>query len=293
MSADSNVPGRWVEENHDDQYRFGFRVTKELFSGQSDFQKVEVVETAGHGKMLLNDGLVMVSERDEFVYHDMMAHVPLFTHPDPKRVLVIGGGDGGTAREVLRHPYVEHCRMVEIDDMVVESCRQHIPLTSSVFDHPKLQLDIADGVKFLAETDEKYDVILIDSTDPIGPAAPLFGTDFYKNVYRALTDEGIVVAQAENGFYEQEAQVALVKIVSELFPICRLYNYSNLTYPGGLWSFLLSSKKFHPVKDFVPDRVTSSGLDFKYYNEDIHRASFAQPSFIRKAVAPYLKDGAQ
>ena len=154
----------YVEEKMEDKYALKFKVNKVLFSGKSPFQTVDVVETELLGKMLLNDGLIMVTEKDEFVYHDMIAHVPMFTHPNPKKVLVIGGGDGGTAREVLRHKGVERCVMVEIDEMVVNACKEHIPQTSSALSDPRLELIIGDGIKYVKETKEKFDVILVDST---------------------------------------------------------------------------------------------------------------------------------
>jgi len=256
-----------------------YDLVETLYSGKSEFQHVNVVRTKGHGVMLFLDGLVMVSERDEFVYHDMITHVPLFIHPNPTRVLIIGGGDGGTAREVLRHASVTRCCMVEIDGMVVDLSKKFLPQTACAFDHPNLELHIDDGVRFLAETEEKFDVILVDSTDPIGPAAPLFNKTFYRNVHRALAPDGIVVSQGESPFYESKAQKSLLEIISGEFELAHLYNYSNLTYPGGLWSFILGSKGRRPVLDFDRDRVKASGLDFKYYTPEIHRAAFALPKF--------------
>jgi spermidine synthase len=279
----------WVVEQHSQFFMIGYRVKKHLFSGQSDFQKVDVYETEGHGKLLMNDNLAMVSDRDEYIYHEMMAHIPLFTHPHPKRVLVIGGGDGGTAREVLRHTSVESVRMVEIDKMVVDASKEFIPVTASCLSDERITVDINDAVKFVAETNEKFDVVMVDSTDPIGPATPLFGIDFYKNIYKILEDDGVVVSQGESPFYEQPMQVKLMSIVSELFPITSLYNFTNLTYPGGLWSFTFASKKFHPLKDFNRERVLESGIDFRYYNEDLHSACFALPSFMRNSLRSYIK----
>ncbi|RME14620.1 MAG: polyamine aminopropyltransferase [Bdellovibrio sp.] len=287
MSSFSEI---WVEEKHRDFLKQSYRVEKVLFSGKSPYQSVDIVETRGHGKMLLNDGLVMISEKDEFVYHDMIAHVPLFVHPAPKKVLVVGGGDGGTAREVLRHKEVETCWMVEIDEMVVEACRRFIPQTASCLEDPRLNLKIEDAVKFMETTEEKFDVILVDSTDPIGPAQPLFGKEFYQNVFRALTEDGIVVSQAESSFYEQEAQGSLLQILNETFPLVMLYNFNNLTYPGGLWSFSFASKGLHPLKDFQSNRVKSSGLEFSYYNEEIHRAAFALPEFVKKQVGKWVQN---
>ena len=249
-----------------------------------------MVETEQLGNMLLNDGLIMCTEKDEFVYHDMIAHVPLFVHPNPKKVLVIGGGDGGTAREVLRHPGVEKCVMVEIDKMVVDASIAHLPITSSVFDNPKLELHIDDGLKFVKETKEKFDVVLVDSTDPIGPAQPLFGEEFYQDIYHCLSDDGIVVSQGESPFYEVPMQKKLMGIINKIFPISTIYNFSNLTYPGGLWSFTFASKKYHPINDFNPDRVSSFNGEFKYYNQRIHSGAFAIPSFMAKELEGLIKD---
>ncbi|REL30014.1 polyamine aminopropyltransferase [Thalassotalea euphylliae] len=281
----------WVEEKFEDFLGLKFKVEKVLFSGKSEFQTVDVVETKGHGKMLLNDGLIMVTERDEFAYHDMITHVPLFVHPNPKNVLVIGGGDGGTAREVIRHPSVEKCTMVEIDGMVVDACKAHIPQTAGALDDPRINLIIGDGVKFVQETNEKFDVIIVDSTDPIGPAQPLFGEAFYRDVFSCLTDDGIVVSQGESSWYALEIQQSLLKVLNAVFPNNYLYSFSNLTYPGGLWSFTFASKKYHPVNDFNPARVAESGLDFDYYNAALHSAAFALPSFAQKGLAGLICNG--
>ncbi len=287
------MPNKFVTERNDKNFfSVNYDITETLFSARSEFQKVEVVNTKGHGKMLLNDDLVMITERDEFVYHDMITHVPLFVHPSPKKVLVIGGGDGGTAREVLRHKSVEKCDMVEIDGLVVEACRKFITQTADgMNESPRFTLFIDDGVKFVRETKEKYDVIIVDSTDPIGPATPLFGIDFYRDVYNCLSDNGIVVSQGESPFYNTDTQQAMSKILSELFSIVRYYNFTNLTYPGGYWSFSFASKKLHPTRDFDRTRVLKSGLKFKYYNEDLHSAAFQLPSFQRESIGAFLKDG--
>ena len=280
----------WIVEKNEDGFQISYLVKERLLCGQSDFQKVEVVETAGHGKMLFNDDLAMLSERDEFIYHDMITHVALFTHPNPKRVLVVGGGDGGTAREVLRHENVEYCKMVEIDALVVEACQKHIPQTSAVFQNQKFDLLIEDAVKFMAETDEKFDVILVDSTDPIGPAQPLFGSEFYSNVNRVLNDDGIVISQGESPFYDQDMQKTMLTVLGQFFPKVMIYNFTNMTYPGGFWSFTFASKKYHPIKDFDPKRVQDSGIKFQYYNEELHKGCFALPQFMKENLKGLIKE---
>jgi len=281
----------FIEEAYKEGVTLRFAVKEKLFNQQSEFQKVEIVESTHHGRMLFNDDCAMLSERDEAIYHEMIAHVPLFLHPNPKRVLVIGGGDGGTAREVLRHPNVEKCVMVEIDSVVVEGCRQFIPSTAKVFSNPRLELIIGDGVQFMQEDQSKFDVILVDSTDPVGFAQPLFGPEFYGNVLKRLNQNGIVVAQGETPFYEPESQQALLKILGQFFKVVKPYNFTNMTYPGGLWSFFYASNKIHPIKDFKSANVIASKLDFFYYNESIHSAAFSLPSFMKQKLYSVIKEG--
>ncbi len=277
----SLIPDIWVTEKHQDATAMSFRVKQVLFSEQSPFQHVCVVETQSLGKLLLNDGMTMVSEADEFVYHEMIAHVPLFAHPHPRKVLIIGGGDAGTAREVLRHKYIEKCIMVEIDEAVVRACKEHIPSVSCALNDPRLSVIIDDGVKYIAQTQEKFDVILIDSTDPIGPAQPLFGEAFYSDIAAHLEPEGIVVSQAESVFFGKELQESLLKILRKTFQHLYLYNYSNLTYPGGLWSFSFASQSSKPFPEGLAKKIEQSQLSFKYYNPNIHRGSFCLPNFQR------------
>ena len=289
MSDRPNGQTDWFEEKHEDYMKLSYKIKKSLFSGKSEFQQVDVIENEGFGKMLFNDELVMVSERDEFVYHDMISHVPLFTHPNPKRVLVIGGGDGGTVREVIRHKTVEFCHLVEIDSFVVDSCKEHIPQTSAALADERVKVSIDDGVKYMAETEDKYDVIIVDSTDPIGPSQPLFGKEFYDNVSRVLTENGIVVSQCESPFFYPEMQKKLTGILSQVFERVHLYNYANITYPGGLWSFSFASKGICPLGDFDAGRVGKSGLEFGYYNSETHKAAFCLPEFQKRNLIETLK----
>ncbi|MFA5139823.1 MAG: polyamine aminopropyltransferase [Elusimicrobiota bacterium] len=278
--------GRWIDEEYQGVLRTGFRVRRRLFKGQSRFQEVEVLETAGHGRLLLIDGMTMVSERDEFVYHEMIAHVPLFVHPKPRRVLVIGGGDGGTVREVLRHRGVTRCVLVEIDSLVVEAARRHLPGTSSALSSRRAQVLIEDGVRFVHETDDRFDVVIVDSTEPFGPARELFGRSFYRDVRRVLTDGGIVVSQAGSPFYELGTLRRLSRNLRSSFPVVAPYLFTNLTYPGGLWAFTFASKGLRPVDDFKPARVKAARLPLRWYNAEIHKAAFALPTFVRRGLVP-------
>ncbi len=280
----------WVEERHRDYYGTRFRCKKVLFSGKSKYQHIDVIETKGHGRMLLNDGIVMLSEKDEFVYHEMMAHIPLFIHPQPEKVLIIGGGDGGVAREVLRHKSITQCVLVEIDKMVVDVSKQYFPDIACSFTDSRLQLNIQDGVQFVKETNQKFDVVLVDSTDPLGPAKPLFSEKFYKDVSIMLEEDGILVVQAESPFFEIETQKFILQSLKSIFPLISLYNYSNTVYPGGLWSFAFASKKYHPIKDFKKEKVKQTNWNLSYYNECVHLAAFSQPEFVKRELKDFLQD---
>ncbi|MDE0092214.1 MAG: polyamine aminopropyltransferase [Oligoflexia bacterium] len=269
-------------ENHKNIIKIGIPYKKKLFEKNSKYQNVKVIETEGFGNMLINDNIVMTCERDEFVYHEMITHVPLFSHPHPKDVLIIGGGDGGTAREALKHKNIK-CTMVEIDSLVITACKKHLKKTACSFNNPKLNLQVEDGANFIKKFSSAFDVILVDSSDPVGPSSVLFGNTFYNNVFKALKKEGILIAQAGNSFYDLNNQKSALKICKKLFKRAGFYNYSNLTYPAGPWSFLFASKGVHPVKNFKPERVKKSKIKFRYYNPDIHISSFSQPEFVKKA----------
>lgn len=283
-----NALDLWVKETHQDSVALSFKVEDTLFTGKSPFQQVDVVKTKGHGAMLLNDGIIMVSERDEYVYHEMIAHVPLFVHPNPSRVLVIGGGDGGTVREVVKHQNVSRAVMVEIDEMVVNACREHMPSVSYALDDPRVELIIGDGVKYVESTDETFDVVLIDSTDPIGPAAPLFDRQFYQNVAALLAEDGIMISQAESPFYDYKIQSAMLANQRPFFNRLYMYTFTNLTYPGGLWSFGFGSKARCPLTDFDRNRVMAADIATRYYTPDIHIAAFMLPKFVQQNLSDML-----
>ncbi len=287
MAANSGLE-LWVYDVHKDLSCLGLKLVKTLFSGKSRFQQVDVVESKGLGRVLLNDGLFMLSEADEFIYHEMIAHVPIFVHPRPERVLIIGGGDGGTAREVLKHPQIRRVVMVEIDEMVVKASREYLPSLSCAFDDPRLEIKIENGVRYIAETKESFDIILVDSTDPVGPATPLFDTEFYRNAARVLSSDGILISQAESPFYDKDIQRSMFANQRPFFKKLHLYLFANMTYPGGLWGFGFASKGLCPIRNFDAKKVGSSEINFRYYNENIHRAAFALPTFIAESLGNIL-----
>jgi len=259
-------------------------VKESLFQGQSEYQTLQVLETYDFGRILLLDGLVMLTERDEFVYHEMITHVPLNSHPGPKRVLVIGGGDGGTVREVLKHPQVREVTLVEIDRMVVEVSRQYLPGVSAGLDDPRTRIFYQDGVEFVAgEPPGSYDAILVDSTDPVGPAQALFSEDFFRDCFKALSPEGVFVTQSESPFQHLSFMVDTHRCMGKVFPGPSFYLAPVPTYPGGTWSFLLASKA---DSGSFPRRRDGANLPTRYYNRGIHMACFEIPRFLEEAMAP-------
>jgi spermidine synthase len=276
----------WYTEKHTENAGITLQVTKSLFSGKSEFQQLDIVETIEYGRMMLLDGLVMVTERDEFVYHDMITHPALFVHPDPKKVLVIGGGDGGTIREIMKHKGVEEAVLCEIDGLVIEKSIELLPSMACDINgsNPRVKLHVDDGIAYIRDHQDAFDLILVDSTDPIGPAEGLFEKDFYRMVSGALKEDGIMVAQSESPFYHGEIQKNMYRNLRAVFPIVEMYQAFIPTYPSGFWSFAFASKEYHPVKDFDRERAKNRGFYTKYYNEDLHLGAFMLPTFARENI---------
>jgi spermidine synthase len=224
------------------------KVLQTLYREVSPFQEILVLDTELFGRMLVLDGAIQVTVADEFAYHEMLAHVPICSHPAPGSVLIIGGGDGGCAREVLRHRQLQSITQVEIDRRVVEVCRQYLPELASSFDNPRLELRFEDGIEFVKNQEACYDVILVDAPDPVGVAAGLFRHDFYESIYRALRPDGIFAIQTESPFFNKDLISQVYQDVSSIFPIAELFLANVPTYPSGLWSFTLGSKRYDPAR---------------------------------------------
>ena len=261
-----------------------------VFREKSPFQTVEIFDTFEYGKMLAVDKMVMCTENDEKAYHEMIIHVPMVVNPEVKNVLVIGGGDGGSVREILRYPQVETVTMVEIDEAVVRASRKYLPSLSSGFDDPKLDLIINDGIKYVREApDASFDMIVVDSSDPVGPSEGLFSAAFYKDVYRCLRPGGVLTAQSESPRFNQGAFVDLNRCLKGIFSPEQVFCYLAFipTYPTGMWSFSYCTKGgCHPLNDFEEARSQkiAQEFDLQYYNSGIHRASFCLPTFIDKML---------
>lgn len=270
----------WFTERQSENLSIGLRIEKTVHSEQTEFQGMDVVETYQYGRMLVLDGCVMTTDKDEFVYHEMLAHVPLHTHPNPKKVLVIGGGDGGIIREVVKHPSVEKAVLAEIDGRVIEISKQYFPQIACELDNPRVDVQVADGIKHVVDHPNEYDVILVDSTDPIGPAVGLFAKEFYQSVHRALKDDGLFVAQTESPFNNADLIRRVNEDVRDLFPETHLYLAFVPTYPTGMWSFTMGSKQYNPLN--APAECRVQGL--KYYTPQLHRGAFALPRFVEELV---------
>ena len=276
----------WFSELHTPYVKFSIQIDKQLHSEQTEFQRIDIFESKEFGRMMVLDGYVMLTEKDEFIYHEMIVHVPMAVHPNPKRVLIIGGGDGGTARELLRYKNVESVDLVEIDERVVDISRKYLPQTACSFDDERLHCYFEDGLKFIRHCDNEYDLIIVDSTDPFGPGEGLFTKEFYGNCYKALKEDGIMVNQHESPFYDEDAfamQRAHQRIVKS-FSISRVYQAHIPTYPSGHWLFGFASKKYHPVLDFDAKKWNALGLKTRYYNANLHNASFALPNYVEELM---------
>lgn len=274
---------KWFTEKHSETINFSIKISKTLYSAQTKFQKLEVFENLELGRFFTLDDYLMISEKDEFIYHDMIVHVPMAVHPKAQRILVIGAGDGGTVRELCRYPDVNHIDMVEIDEEVVTVCKKYFPNSTVSLDDPRVHLFFMDGLAFVAAKKNEYDIIIVDSTDPFSVGEGLFTTSFYQDCYAALKEDGILVNQHESPFYKQyqkNMQRAHQRI-KETFPIAKVYQAFIPTYASGHWLFGFASKKYDPLLDVDFKRWTALGLETKYYNPELHLGSFALPNYVK------------
>lgn len=276
----------WYTEEHTENVRFSIKVKNLLYTGQSPYQKIDVFDSEEFGRFLTLDGLMMLTEKDEFIYHDMIVHVPMAVNPNIKRVLVIGGGDGGTVRELTRYETIESIHMVEIDKQVVDVCREYLPQTAGKLDDPRVELFFEDGLKFIRSHVDEYDLIIVDSTDPFGPGEGLFTREFYGNCYKALKEDGIMVNQHESPYYTYyiNSMKRAHKRIKEFFPIAKVYQAHIPTYPSGYWLFGFASKKYDPIKDLKEEEWNKLGLKTKYYNTELHRGAFAIPNYVKELL---------
>lgn len=274
----------WFTELHTPHFGITFRVKEQLIWKQTPYQTIQIFDTYEMGRMLVLDGLVMVSDRDESAYHEMLVHVPMHTHPHPREVLIIGGGDGGSLKQVIKHPSVEKVVQVEIDREVVELCRKYFPSLTSAYDHPKVQLIFQDAVEFVRQSSELFDVVIVDGSDPIGPAIGLFQEEFFGNIYRILKPQGLVSGQIGSPFLNEERVKKIARLLKTIFTDRAIYLVQTPTYLPGIWALFLASKEQNIVFDTQSVRCITFDPPLKYYNKDIHMGSFMLPQYIMDLV---------
>jgi len=251
----------WYTEEHTKNVRFSIKVDKQLVSVKSDFQRIDIFESQEFGRFLTLDGFMMLTEKDEFIYHEMITHVPMAVNPKAKKILVIGAGDGGTVRELVKYEHIERIDMVEI-------------------------VYYEDGLKFVRSKANEYDIVIVDSTDPFGPGEDLFTREFYGNCFNALKEDGILVNQHESPYYEADAKATARanKQLKAVFPFATVYQLHIPTYPSGHWLFGFASKKYNPVEDLKADEWNKFGIETRYYNTELHKGAFALPNYVKDLI---------
>ncbi len=278
----------WFSEQLHANYQLRLLVTKTLFQEKTEHQDLQIFENPVFGRVLTLDGIVQTTEGDEFIYHEMLAHVPILAHGQAKRVLIVGGGDGGMLKQTLRHKGLA-TTLVEIDPGVIDLCRKYLPaIGENIFASPGARVIIADGAKYVADTDDKYDVIIVDSTDPLGPGEVLFSAEFYKDCKRCLEPGGILVTQNGVPFLQKAELTNSYRRLRPLFKDVSFFLAPVPTYAGGFmafgWATDDEAARKQPVA-VITERFTKSGFSTRYYNPEIHVASFALPNYVRALMA--------
>lgn len=273
----------WYTDQHTKDVRFSIKVEEQLAHRKSYYQTIDLLKTNAYGKILVLDGELMITEKDEFIYHEMIVHVPMAVHPHVKNVLVIGGADGGSVRELTKYQTIENIDMVEIDKEVVEVCREHFPETSCKLSDPRVHVTFDEGLRFVRPIKDTYDLIIVDCADPYGPAEGLFTKEFYGNCFKALKKDGILINQHESPYYEDHAKSVMLahKNIVSSFPYSTVYQCHIPSYPSGHWLFGFASKMYEPVKDINDDRWNNLHIDTRYYNTDLHRGAFYIPNYVK------------
>lgn len=272
----------WYSEFHTGNVKLSVRINRQLFSGESEFQRIDVFESEEFGRFVALDGEIVFSDKDEFIYDEMVTHVPMTVHPNVKNVLIIGGGDGGVARELIHYPQIESIDVVESDKMFVDVCAEMFPDIAQGLKDERVNIYYEDGLRFLRNKKARYDLIINDSTDPLGHTEGLFTKEFYGSCYKALRDDGIMVYQHGSPFYDED-EVECRKMhrkVFRSFPVSRVYQAHIPICPSGYWLFGFASKKYHPLEDFRPERFDNLNIETWYYTTNLHRGAFMLPKYV-------------
>ena len=276
----------WFTENYCPDARFSMRVERQVYSAKSRFQQIDVYDTPAFGRVLVLDGCLMLTEKDEFIYHEMIVHPAMAVKPDIKSVLVIGGGDGGCIRELCKYDSIEKIDLCEIDREVIKVCREFLPQTALRMDDIRAELHIADGLKFVRRQKEAYDLIIVDSTDPFGPGEGLFTREFYGNCLSALTADGILINQHESPYYPEDALACqrAHRQLHAVFGKAFVYQAHIPTYPSGHWLFGFASKSGRNPRAFDGEGWDALGIKTRYYNTELHKGSFALPNYVKEML---------
>ncbi len=282
----NNFPDIWYSDNQTKNVKISIRIDKQIYSTESDFQRIDVFESPAYGRFLTLDGDILFSEADEFIYNEMVVHVPLAVHPNVRRVLIIGGGDGGVARELTAYPEIERIDVVEPDERFVEICREYFPDSAKGFEDERVQVYYQDGLRFLRGRSDEYDLIINDATDPFGHTEGLFTREFYGNCFKALHEDGIMVYQHGSPFYDEDESAfrAMHRKVYRTFPISRVYGAHIPTCNSGYWMFGFASKKYHPIYDFDRKRWNDRDIKTEYYSTHLHSAAFMLPRYVEEIL---------
>lgn len=276
----------WFSEPHTENVKLSIKIEKQIYNAKSRYQRIDILETKEFGKILVLDGYLMLTEKDEFIYHEMITHVPMAVNPNIETVLVIGAGDGGTIRELTRYEKINRIDMVEIDEMVVEACKMYLPQTASQLEDKRVNIYYEDGLRYVRTRQNEYDLIIVDSTDPFGPGEGLFTREFYGNCFNALKDDGILINQHESPYYKEDikSMQRAHRNIAAVFPLSTVYQMHMPTYPSGHWLFGFASKKYDPLKDLKEETWNELKLTTKYYNTDLHKGAFYLPNYVKELL---------
>ena len=272
----------WFSEFHTPDVKHSIRVNRHLYSEKSEYQQIDIFDTPEFGRVLALDGSVVLTERDEFIYDEMITHIPMAVHPNVSDILVIGAGDGGVVRELARYEGIRRIDLVEMDPMVLEACRSYLPENASRLDDERVHIFFDNALRFMRRKKSEYDLIIVDSTDPFGPSEGYFTREFYGSCYQALREDGIMVNQQGSPFFQHDAEAMRRshQRIIKLFPVSRVYQAHIPTYAAGYWLFGFASKKYHPIDDFDRERWNALKLETKYYTPRLHIGSFYLPAFL-------------
>ena len=272
----------WYTDEHTRDVRFSMKVVEQIASKKSAVQQIDIFDTSAYGRVLVLDGGLMITEKDEFIYHEMITHVPMAVHPRVKNVLVIGGGDGGTVRELTKYRSIESIDLVEVDKHVVLLARKYLPFTSAKLKDKRVKVWFEEGLRYVRGKKAEYDLIIVDSSDPYGPAEGFFTREFYGTCYKALRDDGILINQHESPFYaaHQKSVRDAHRHIAVEFPVSTVYQCHIPSYPSGHWLFGFASRKYHPIGNLDEERWNRLRIRTRYYNTALHRGAFALPNYV-------------